>query len=306
MNRRFILFVCLFVMTMGMVSVVSANPSVNFDYVKNGETHVYTTDAFISEIEAGTVAPDGSVTSYHTSFEVAEGYEIGTCAGQMGWQMLSASHLQGHVTAVHPSEGEKHAKFALDVSAPKGDFVGCFSPHSEPASDAPSSMQMDISISATGGADYNLIGQSLSDGCITSWVKMSFLGDILVLDDTGGGLMFVDTGTDWTVNGFGTVKAAIDPVNETLVYSYNGTQIYSGVGGIICGSAIEQVVYLSDNCQVSDNADIDNIFFDNGSKVTAITLSSAETSATSQVATSYLFAALILSGATALSLRKRK
>jgi uncharacterized repeat protein (TIGR01451 family) len=106
------------------------------------------------------------------------------------------------------------------------------------------------------------VPQTPSQGFLAARVKFSFLGDIQILDDTGGGLAFEDSGVDWPVNQVFNLAIALDPVANTIDYFIDGVQIYSSVAGVFAGTNFEQVVVLSDNFQTTDVGDFDNLIID--------------------------------------------
>ena len=75
---------------------------------------------------------------------------------------------------------------------------------------------MDISITNTGGADYDVVPQAPSQGFLSARVKFNFGGNIFILDDPGPGLQFVDTGVAWTVGQYVNLTIDINPNANTI------------------------------------------------------------------------------------------
>lgn len=130
-------------------------------------------------------------------FEPGEGFSVGALAGQQGWTNFAAAPSVPQVTTAAPVTGVQHIQIAGDPGVAVGTLTGGFSPDrgvQDPAS--VSMMSVDIRITTAGGADYDVVPQTPSQGFLAARVKFSFLGDIQILDDTGGGLAFEDSGVD--------------------------------------------------------------------------------------------------------------
>ncbi|MFQ5423376.1 MAG: PEP-CTERM sorting domain-containing protein [Phycisphaerae bacterium] len=205
-----------------------------------------------------TPAPRGP-GSLVTGFEPSEGFLVGPVGGQMGWTTFNASTTEGHVDALNPMGGSQHLRIDHDPASPNGTSIGAFSPNLGALPVGPSSLTVDVAISAAGGADYDIVVQAPSQGFLSARVKFSWQGHILVLDNPGTGLSFVDTGVTWNVGTYTNLTINIDPVANTIDYSYGGTPIYSGVAGVFAGTTMEQVVLFSDNWNLTDVGDFDNV-----------------------------------------------
>jgi hypothetical protein len=109
-----------------------------------------------------------------------------------------------------------------------------------------------------------LVPQAPSQSLLTARVKFSYTGDILVLDDVGAGLTFIDTGADYIPGSYIPLQIDVDPVGNTIDYSYNVTPIYSSAAGVFAGTLVEQVVFLSDNFNAGESADFDSLLINRG------------------------------------------
>ena len=198
-------------------------------------------------------------TPYGTGFEASEGFAPGYIGGQAGWTAFSASVTEGHVGTVNPYAGEQHLRISRDPDISMGTWTGGFSPDLGAQNDDPVSVSVMVAIGATGGADYDVVPQAPSQDLQTAHVNFSWLGDIRVLDDPGTGLDFIDTGVDWVPGGYKDLTIDIDAGSNTIDYSYDGSLIYSSVAGVFAGTSVEQVVLLSDNYQVDESGDFDNL-----------------------------------------------
>ncbi|MCH8166038.1 MAG: hypothetical protein IH889_10565 [Planctomycetes bacterium] len=205
-------------------------------------------------VAGGDLAPVG--------FEPAEGFAPGFIDGQVGWRAFAAGIAEAHVETVNPATGVQHLQIANDPGNPSGTTTGAFSPNLGNCDDTTfTTVLVDVNISALGGADYDVVPQAPTQGLLTTRVVFSNTGDILVLDDIGAGLVFVDTGADWIPGQYVTLRIVVSSSGAGLLrYFYpSNTFIYNGVGGLIAGTSVEELVILSDNANVGDVGDFDNV-----------------------------------------------
>ena len=218
------------------------------------------TAAFVSPVPS--IGVDGVSETW--GFEAGEGFAPGFIGGQVGWTAFAASTAEGHIDTANPSAGSQHLRISNDPTVGGGILLGAFSPSVvDPIVDA-SSMSVYVAIGNVGGASYDVVPQSPNQGLLTARVKFDPAGDILVLDDLGGGLVFVDTGADWVPTSYNLLEVYVDPVGNTIDYWYGGSLIYSSVVGIVAGTVIEQVVLLSDNFNAGESGDFDDLSIDRG------------------------------------------
>ncbi len=211
---------------------------------------------------AAFVAPGGGGDT-----EVIDAYDFepptfapGFLDGQGGWSVFSASTVEPTIDTANPFAGVQHMQVSLDPANATGTLIGGFSPDLGPQDvTKPSSVEVYIWVGGTGGADYDIVPQAPSQMFLTARVKFSFLGDILLLDDTGGGLGYVDTGVDWPVGVWICIRIEIDPVANTIDYYMDDTLIYSSVAGVFAGTQIEQVVLIGDNWSIGEDGDFDGL-----------------------------------------------
>ena len=196
-------------------------------------------------------------------FEPAEGFAPGFLGGQAGWTAFIFSAVEPTIDTVNPARGSQHMQISGDPALPAPSNVGGFSPDLGPQDvTKPSLVSVDVSIGGLGGADYDVAPQAPSQGFLTTRVKFFFLGDILILDDLGGGPTFVDSGVDFPVGTYFNLRIEIDPVADTIDYFIDGALIYSSVGGVFLSTQVEQVVILSDNFNAGESGDFDNLLID--------------------------------------------
>jgi len=217
---------------------------------------------------AAIVGPAGSgspeLVSEFWTFEAGEGFAPGYIDGQAGWTAFAASVVEGHIDTANPFTGAQHLRISNDPAVGAGTNIGAISPNVPDTVVDASSLMVWIAIGATGGADYDVVPQALSQGFLTAGVKFSYLGDIQVLDDVGAGLVLVDTGADWVPATYNLLEIFVDPVADTIDYYYGGSLIYSSVAGVFAATVIEQVVLLSDNFSIGESGDFDELAIDRG------------------------------------------
>jgi len=218
------------------------------------------TAAFVSPVASYGV--DGVSETW--GFEAGEGFAPGFIGGQAGWTAFAASVAEGHIDTANPHAGSQHLRISNDPAVAAGTLLGAFSPLvADPIVDA-SSVSVYVAIGDVGGADYDVVPQSPTQGLLTARVKFDFEGNIQVLDDVGAGLVFVDTGADWVPITYNLLEIYVDPVGNTIDYWYGGSLIYSSVVGVVAATIIEQVVLLSDNFNAGESGDFDDLVIDRG------------------------------------------
>ena len=189
-----------------------------------------------------------------------EGFAVGPVDGQFGYTIFGGGDTNAvSIDTANPAGGNQHLRVANDAQASPGTLRGAFTPTAADVADPIITMSVDVSIGATGGADYDVVPQAPTQGFLSARVKFNFLGNIFILDDTGGGLSFIDTGIAWTVGSYENLTIEMDRSAGTLDYYYGGSHIYSSVSGIFAGTAFEQVVLLSDNFNAGEVGDFDNL-----------------------------------------------
>lgn len=198
---------------------------------------------------------------YSTGFE-APGFAPGYIGGQSGWTTFASSTAQAIVSAANPFAGAQHMRISKDPALANGALTGGFSPNQGPQAPGAYDVSVMVNLSAVDGADYDVVPQAPSQGFLSARVKFNFAGPIYVLDDTGGGLAFINTGTDWTADAgtYKELRIELDAGADTIDYYWGGSLIYSSVAGVFAGSSVEQVVLLSDNWQnPGENGNFDNL-----------------------------------------------
>ncbi|HFD86065.1 MAG TPA: hypothetical protein ENJ35_00115, partial [Gammaproteobacteria bacterium] len=184
-----------------------------------------------------------SVASYGTGFEPVEGFSPGYIGGQSGWTSFLTSMIEAHVDVSTPATGVQHLQVAKDPFLPVGFFVGGFSPYLGPQPSDPTTVSVEINISAlNNGADYYVTPQAPTQGLKTAEVVFEWTGDIKVLDFVGGMWLYYDTLHDWVPGAYKKLEIDIDPGANTIDYYYDGSLIYTSAGGVWGATSVEEVV----------------------------------------------------------------
>lgn len=227
------------------------------------KTYNVSNHAFVGN--EGFSGPRG--TNYSTGFESAEGFAPGYIGGQSGWTTFTSSTAEAHVDTANPFAGSQHMRISKDPALGSGSLTGGFSPDLGPLLPSQSYLSVMLNISNVDGADYDVVPQAPSQSLLSARVKFSFTGDLLVLDDTGGGLAFTDTGFDWgpLAGSYMRLEVLLDNGANSIDYKINGSTVYSSVAGVFAGTTFEQAVLLSDNFQLlGESGDFDNLDIVNG------------------------------------------
>jgi hypothetical protein len=220
-------------------------------------------DTSMAALVSGQGGTAALVSSYATGFEPGEGFAPGFIEGQAGWTTWSTASTDAHIDTVNPFAGDQHLRISFDAAEPIGELVGGFSPDIGPHNPASAYLSVWVNIGATGGADYDVVPQAPSQGLLSARVKFSWLGHITILDDIGAGLTFIDSGLDYTPGVYQHLEIALDNTLNTIDYYLDGALFYSSAAGVFAGTAVEQVVLVSDNFQIDESGDFDDLFYDN-------------------------------------------
>ncbi|MBL8878152.1 MAG: hypothetical protein JNG88_03440 [Phycisphaerales bacterium] len=226
-----------------------------------------TVDHLVASIQTGDSEFGGVAgpSNFAYGFEPSEGFVVGPLEPQNGFSASGANAQWASISNVNPGGGEQHLRLTEDFTVARGTTRVALSPNLGPLPDGSSSTSMLIDISNYGGSDYDVIGQAPSLGLITWRVKFNFdnglgTGNILVLDDVGGGLEFVDTGVAWIAGEYRSLRVEVDSPSDAIRYFYSGALIYSSQAGIFAGTRVEQLGWLTDNLQLeTESGDIDAV-----------------------------------------------
>lgn len=199
-------------------------------------------DLSTSYIPAPTSYSD-RVPSLNEGFE---SFAAGSINGQNGWTTFAANAAAPVISTANPAGGLQHLRITAGPGA-AGSFNGAFSPDFGNFANEFSSISTDVFISNTGDQDANLIAQAPSQALLAWRVNLSFNGDIRVLDNTGTGLAFIDTGADWTAGQYFNFRVDLNPSANSITYYYNNSLIYTGAAGVFAATAVEQVILFGDN-----------------------------------------------------------
>ncbi len=206
--------------------------------------------------------PNDSLSIRGGGLEFSTGFEdltLGPINGQAGWTVFSANAAAPVISDVNPAGGNQHLRISRGAGS-SGSLNGAFSPLFGTTAGGQSVVSVDVSMNTDAGADAQIIAQAPSQALLSWRVVLSFTGAINVLDDTGSGLTFVDTGATWVPGEYRNLTVAMDSDANTIDYFYDGSLIYSGAAGVFAGTGVEQVILASDNFY---NDEFESISYDN-------------------------------------------
>jgi len=218
-------------------------------------------------ITAGSKQADKPSSSSSTGFEANEGYLPGLISGQNGWSGFTNSSDQPFITSQNPFSGTQHLRMTKDASNPTGTLIGAFSPNlgSLPVN-LLCRVSLQISISANGGASYDVVANAPSHGSGSWRVKFHESGSIQVYNRVDGLNIYDDTGVPWPVGSYFNLTVVADNSRNQIDYYLNGNLIYVSPADILAGGpvCVEQVLLANDNRQLgSESADFDDLVIEN-------------------------------------------
>lgn len=205
-----------------------------------------------------------SADTIECGFETAEGFTEGFLDAQSGWTVESGNTSQPTVSAVNPHSGLQHLRMDYDGSAP-GNVVAYGPSLGLRDGTRPSTVEARVFVSTTGGPYFTLKADHLSAGLATWEITLTDFGRFLVVDDVGYGpqsILAPDTFT-WAPDEYASIRVECIPATGTIEYYYNDTLIYTGQ--IYAGTAVEQVLVISDNYNATSHMDVDELIIDSAS-----------------------------------------
>jgi RHS repeat-associated protein len=246
-------------------------PSANVIHVGSGGISVSgSTVPPQSTVNTNDIAQAGQ-TLYSTGFESSEGFTAGFIANQNNWTHYLSNTTQPVISTAAPQAGTQHFRIGKEAGLGQGTSVGGFTPSIGAQAAGHYQLNVDVSVTAVGGADYYIVPISDSqNGNFSGGVRLDYQGNILVLADLTPGdstYNWVDSGFDWAVGQYRTVTIDLNATTNTLTYSYGGTQVYSTV--VFASTSMERVILVGDNYNLSDVGNFDNVRLDNLSTPTA-------------------------------------
>ena len=181
---------------------------------------------------------------------------MGPIEPQNGWAASGVNLPFTSISSPNPFTGTQHLRFVHDTTQGLGAQRLVFSPLQPTPPNTSATVYVKVDISNDQGADYDVVGQAPSQGFLSWRVKFSFSdnsgfgpGTIYVLDNPGSGVVFVNTGTLWTPGVYKELRVDLDIPSGSIRYYYGGVLIYTGV--VFAGTSIEQMVFLTDNFQLT-------------------------------------------------------
>jgi hypothetical protein len=203
------------------------------------------------------VAAESLVADGFTGFEAPD-FGPGSIDGQNGWNVSSFTDgtdaAIATVSEVNPADGLQHLRLEDQPLIANGEITGAFSPT---LSSPGSFLSVDVNISNFGGSDYRIQPQTPSAQVLTAVYQIRFNGDIRVVDTDGlGGLVFVDTGVNFTPGVYQNYTMVFNPTS--IEYFLDGNLIYTG--DVITETFFEEIYINSDNFALTgETGDFDNV-----------------------------------------------
>ncbi len=200
-----------------------------------------------------------AATSQASGFEVGEGYAVGFIDGQVGWAAGAASLAEPTVDTANPFGGSaQHLRIGHDpAAAPTSDMLA-FSPNMGIFTNVSAVVSAELYITGT-GRDYEIVPQSPSEGQVVTIVRFNRVTKVIsVLDDLGGGGVFINTGFLLAENEYANVTIDLNTVAGTVTIFYKGVQIYQ-MAALVFGTAVQEVVFTGINANNAAHlADVDD------------------------------------------------
>ena len=209
--------------------------------------------------------------SLSTGFEAGEGFSPGWINGQSGWTAFpgpaNGGSIDPAISNANPLSGAQHLRLAGDTAFGNGQAIGAIpAPYGSFELGETMTTSYDISIAASGGADYLIEHSDSVAGVITMRARFSFadggfgdagLPDFRVLDGGTAGYISV---ADWTPGAWTNVTI-VDTMGSGIDYYLDGSLVYSdpiGLSGIGGASRNDSAFLYSDNWQAGEVGDLDN------------------------------------------------
>lgn len=192
-----------------------------------------------------------------TSFESAQGFTLGNLNGQNGWTVFAASPNIPVVTDSQSTDGSYSIQLiATNGQANSGGFSPLFTSNLDVV------LTVDMFLSSTTGelSDTDFIAQSPSQSLLTSRVKFSFDGSVLIVDNPGTGTAFITTTETVIRDAWFELKIEYRFSAGEILYYIDNNLIYTGT--VFGGTNVEQYIALFDNFE--SDAYFDNITYSDG------------------------------------------
>lgn len=203
----------------------------------------------------------------HISFEVNEGYALGTLNAQNGWEVTDDNEggfIQNQVvTNEQASDGLYAFKNAYEPDLNPGwlPIFGAVKSFAEPISYEGFSISYDLFITEMNGSnfEFTVFGVDALDEFVpVAGVAMDFEGEIYVFEDIYYGSHYIE-GATWTPNTWTTVKIDVSEtelkyyLNDVLVYTDSNFSLVDIVGFNMLHDNYGGDAYY-DNFIITDNA----------------------------------------------------
>lgn len=197
---------------------------------------------------------------YSTGFEQPEFQAGFSLVNQGGWTCNTSAISHTFVTSFQPDTGSQHVRIIDNPGVPNSTLSASLSPTFSPLSEGEISIRYSIdnvTPGPNGGADYELVPQSTTQGFVVTRFRLAFTGDIFVVDDIGNGPQPIDTGVNWSAGSdYHTLSIVMDETG--LQYFHDGQLIYTG--RLVAATSFDQIALVYDNFQAAEEtAHFDNL-----------------------------------------------
>lgn len=257
--------ITLFVLGSFMLGSVNASATEKVNLLEKGR--IYASEPILS---AFVVEDYNHYGVYEVDFEPPT-WEIGNISGQEDWQSYGVSS-SSMIEATNPSGGVQHLRSIKDVDAEDGQVRGGYVVVL-PSGAGSERIEVDLYVSALGGADYWLWLADIDDTDIVAnavgVIGLDFQGNIDVLDPantTANGLGLIDSGTDYEIGRYNRLTIENDSEENKTRYYINGKFIHSAP----YKGRFNFVGLLNDNYHVGDYADWDNVVLETDINLLAV------------------------------------
>jgi len=196
-----------------------------------------------------------SVNAQTTSFETSEGFTTGLIGGQNGWVIAGATMPAANANIVDDLASDGlNSLHITGTNTQSTTLIGVYSPDYAIASPQVEVSQ-DVYIDALGGSDVYVDALDV-DGVslfLTSRVIFDYQGNIRLVTGIANNALVYQTVGVFTANTWYTLKVNYDFTANTIVYTLNGTLLYSGV--VYNGEQADRLGFRYDNYQSGFYAD---------------------------------------------------
>lgn len=248
------------------VDVTAANPGIFVNTLAEGAAQTANGGSpYASSAAVQFASPLGTPT-YATGFEPP--FAAGALDGQLDWFAQANIAAVPSVAATAPSSGAQHVTMTATSSTTTAFYPLILSPV-QPIGTSPysyASARLRIS-RLTNGASWEFDPQDFANGLVAARVRFDKLAarSIQVRDFASGA--FVDTGAQWPIDTYFTVKVVIERATGVMDICMDGAPIFHGDTGASVGSRNITDIAILQGLQANSTAGntlfVDDVVVDN-------------------------------------------